>query len=149
MSPVSEISEADYVSGGGLVTRHSAEDRIDSHKRSRRCLTMAEAVGVPTRFDPFTVQTPGISVSERLRHLLVAVLRPAKDVWSPPDLILKINLLKCLYAAMIGFNRDHLSLLYPSGKMGEELDDVWLTKAQQVGSSPSVRDGCCGHVFEK
>jgi hypothetical protein len=103
----------------------------------------------PVLFDPFNLHLPGDSLPEKLRYLLVDVLRPTPVVWSPPDENLKIITLKCLYASMVGFNRDHLPLLYPSGQMGDDLDALWLTKAQLVGSSPSVRDRCCGHVFEK
>jgi hypothetical protein len=57
--------------------------------------------------------------------------------------------LKCLYAAIIGFNKDNLTLLYPNGTMGPTLARLLLTTAQQEGDGPSVRDRCCGHVFEK
>jgi hypothetical protein len=102
------------------------------------------------RFDPFDDQLPGDSVSERLRHLfLKVVLKNSRKEWrSPSGDAMKIIALKCLYAAMIGFNRKNLSLLYPSAEMGNTLNNLWLTKAQHT-EGPSVRDRCCGHVFEK
>jgi hypothetical protein len=101
-------------------------------------------------FDPFNVNLPGNSVSARLRYLFVKIiLQRGPNQWRSPDVDkMKILALKSLYAAMIGFKKDNLSLLYPSGKFGHRLDDLWLAKAQQT-EGPSVRDRCCGHVFEK
>lgn len=101
-------------------------------------------------FDPFDIHLPGKTVSERLRYLFLwVVTRKFPDGWRRPDGDkMKILALKSLYAAMIGFNKDNLALLYPSGKLGNTFDDLWLTKAQHT-EGPSVRDRCCGHVFEK
>lgn len=101
-------------------------------------------------FDPFDVNLPGNSVSARLKYLFIKViLQRGPNQWRSPDGDkMKILTLKSLYAAMIGFNKDRLSLLYPSGKLGHTLDALWLATAQQT-EGPSVRDRCCGHVFEK
>ena len=101
-------------------------------------------------FDPFSSEVPGDTVSERLQYLFLYVI-PLRtpDEWRQPDSDnMKILTLKSLYASMIGFNRDNLPLLYPSGKLGNTLDELWLTKAQHTERS-SVRDRCCGHVFGK
>lgn len=101
-------------------------------------------------FDPFDADLPGISVSERLRYLfLKVVIQNDANEWRAPDSPqFKILALRSLYAAMIGFNRDNIPLLYPNGEpaSGQEL---WLSKAQQTNGGPSIRDRCCGHVFEK
>lgn len=101
-------------------------------------------------FDPFDARIPGNSVNERLRYLFLKVIvqhRP--NEWRRPECDkTKALALKCLYASMVGFDKDKLFLLYPSGTLGDTLDDLWLTKAQQT-EGPSVRDRCCGHVFEK
>ena len=101
-------------------------------------------------FDPFDVRIPGRSVSERLRYLFLQVIvQQRPNEWRRPDHEkTKVLALKCLYAAMIGFNRDNLPLLFPAGIMSDSLDHLWLTKAQHTEGS-SVRDRCCGHVFEK
>src|SRR5271154_198523 len=71
-------------------------------------------------FDPFSNKYLGNNVTERLRYLFLEVIvRKSPDEWRSPDGDnMKILALKSLYAAMIGFNKDHLSLLYPSGVMG-------------------------------
>ena len=99
-------------------------------------------------FDPFDADLPGISVSERLRYLfLKVVIQNGANEWRSPDSPqFRILALRSLYAAMIGFNRDNIPLLYPNGQPTS--DDLWLTSAQQA-NGPSIRDRCCGHVFEK
>jgi hypothetical protein len=99
-------------------------------------------------FDPFDADLPGISVSERLRYLfLKVVIQNGANEWRSPDSSqFRILALRSLYAAMIGFNRDNIPLLYPNGQPTS--DDLWLTSSQQA-NSPSIRDRCCGHVFEK
>lgn len=104
-------------------------------------------------FDPFEFEFPeDFAINDKLRYLFTkVVIQQDHDEWrSPDDDKMKIIALKCLYAAMIGFNKGNLSLLYPSGEMGHSLDELWLTKAQHgTDGGPSVRDRCCGHVFEK
>jgi len=101
-------------------------------------------------FDPFDANLPGTSVSERLRYLFLrVVLQNDRREWRAPDCPqFRIFALRSLYAAIIGFNKDNLSLLYPNG-LSRSDTGLWLTKAQQTTGSPSIRDRCCGHVFEK
>lgn len=100
-------------------------------------------------FDPFEIQLPGGTVSAKLRYLLSRGIIHDIPGGRCPGQTMQLIALKCLYAAMVGFNKDNLVLLYPSGKMGPTLGNLLLTTAQQVGDGPSVRDRCCGHVFEK
>jgi hypothetical protein len=102
-------------------------------------------------FDPFDHQLPGDSVTQRLRHLFLwVVTRNSKKEWRQPDSDkIMIFALKSLYAAMVGFKKENLMLLYPSGQLGNTVDELLLTKVQQVEAGPSVRDRCCGHVFKK
>jgi hypothetical protein len=103
-----------------------------------------------SEFDPFAFTLPGVSVTQKLRYLLSkGIIQPGPNTWRPPNDNTKLITLKCLYAAMVGFDKDRLSLLYSSGALGNTFDELWLTKAQEVLSAPSVRDRCCGHVFEK
>jgi hypothetical protein len=99
-------------------------------------------------FDPFDADLPGISVSERLRYLfLKVVIQNGANEWRSPDSPqFRVLALRSLYAAMIGFNRDNIPLLYPNGQPTSA--ELWLTNAQKT-NGPSIRDRCCGHVFEK
>ena len=99
-------------------------------------------------FDPFDADIPGGSVSDRLRFLfLKVVVQKSANEWRSPDAPqFRIFALRSLYAAMIGFNRDNIPLLYPNGWPSTE--ELWLTTAQHA-DSPSIRDRCCGHVFER
>ena len=100
--------------------------------------------------DPFDTPVPGTTIRQKLRYLFSrGLIRKDSKTWWEPNDNLKLKTLKYLYAAMIGFKKENLPLLYPSGEMGDNLDEIWLTKAQQTRESPSVRDRCCGHVFEK
>jgi hypothetical protein len=99
-------------------------------------------------FDPFDERIPGSSVSERLRYLFLKVVIKDGDEWRTHSDAMKVIALQSLYAAMVGFNKNNLSLLYPSGIMGDEVETLLLTKSQQT-DEPSVRDRCCGHAFEK
>jgi hypothetical protein len=101
-------------------------------------------------FDPFAFRLPEASVSQKLQYLFSkGIIQPGPNKWRSPNDNMKLITLKCLYAAMVGFNKDNLSLLYSSGELGNTFDELWLTKAQAVESGSSVRDRCCGHVFEK
>ena len=99
-------------------------------------------------FDPFDPRLPGESIRDRLRYLFLNVVVKRRDKWRAPGKAMQIIALKCLYAALVGFRRDNVALLYPSGTIGDTLDSLFLAKAQLV-EGPSVRDRCCGHVFEK
>jgi hypothetical protein len=98
-------------------------------------------------FDPFQIHLPAGTIASKLRYLLSRGIIYDIPGGRCPGPDMKLITLKCLYAAMVGFNKDNLSLLYPNGKMGPNLSDVLLENAQ--GDSPSVRNRCCGHVFAK
>ena len=100
-------------------------------------------------FDPFEMNLPGDTLAVKLRYLLGRGIIFDTEGGRCPGKNLQLMTLKSLYAAMIGFNKDNLTLLYPNGTMGSTLARLLLTTAQQVGDGPSVRDRCCGHVFEK
>jgi len=108
-----------------------------------------ERVSLGLVFDPFEMHLPGDTVSAKLRYLLSRGIIYDIPGGRCPGQTMKLIALKCLYAAMVGFNKDNLTLLYPNGRMGPPLASLLLTTAQQVGDGPSVRDRCCGHVFEK
>jgi hypothetical protein len=106
-------------------------------------------------FDPFAIDIPGSSLSEKLRYLfLKVVIQKSPNEWRSPDEDhMKVLTLKCLYAAMIGFNRNNLSLLYPDPNpspihmVGSSVKSLLLSS--YVDGSSGVRDRCCGRVFEK
>jgi len=101
-------------------------------------------------FDPFETDIPGDTIRQKLRYLFVrGLIRKNEELWWAPNENLMIKTVKALYVAMVGFKKENLHLLYPSGTMGHTLEDLWLTKVQKVTDGPSVRDRCCGHVFEK
>jgi len=100
--------------------------------------------------DPFETPIPGTSIRQKLRYMFTrGLIKKDSEIWCAPNENLTIKTIKYLYAAMIGFKKENLPLLYPSGTLGNTLDQLWLTKAQQITDGPSVRDRCCGHVFEK
>jgi hypothetical protein len=100
-------------------------------------------------FDPFKMHIPGNSLSAKVRYLLSRGIIYDIPGGRTPGRNMQLIALKCLYAAMVGFKKENLTLLYPSGKMGTRMEDLLLSTAQQVAEGPSVRDRCCGHVFEK
>jgi hypothetical protein len=103
---------------------------------------------VNSEFNPFERPIPGSCVREKLQWLfLEGILKDGHD-WRKHrcrEEIFPIAL-KCLYAAMIGFNENSLSYLFPSGRMDGA--NLQLSKVQN-STGPSVRDRCCGHVFDK
>jgi hypothetical protein len=100
-------------------------------------------------FDPFEMHIPGDSLPAKVRYLLSRGIIYDSPGGRTPGHNMQLIALKCLYAAMVGFKKENLSFLYPNGKMGTRMEDLLLTTAQQVAEGPSVRDRCCGHVFEK
>lgn len=100
-------------------------------------------------FDPFEMHIPGNSLSAKLRYLLSRGIIYDIPGGRTPGHNMQLIALKCLYAAMVGFKKENLTLLYPNGKMGRTMEDLLLSTAQQVEEGPSVRDRCCGHVFDK
>jgi hypothetical protein len=99
--------------------------------------------------DPFELaqNLPGTTIREKLRYWLAyGMLR--NHSWADMER-LRVVAIKFLYAAMLGFQKEYLTLLYLSGEMGDTLDELLLTKVYTTGDGPSVRDRCCGHVFQR
>src|SRR3981189_2906326 len=84
-------------------------------------------------FDPFKGDLPGDTLPAKLRYLLSRGIIYDTPGGRCPGKNLQLIALKCLYAAMIGFNKDNLTLLYPNGTMGSTLTRLLLTTAQQEG----------------
>jgi hypothetical protein len=109
-----------------------------------------ETENIVDDIDPFYCHISGDTIRQKLRFMFSnGLIKKDERLWWAPNENLKVKTLKFLYAAMLGFKEENLSYLYPSGEMGDTLDELWLTKAQKVTEEPKVRDRCCGHVFEK
>jgi len=101
-------------------------------------------------YDPLSEDTviPGSSVREKLQFLFLHVLtqyRPGR--WRDPSTpYFRALVFKCLYSAMIGFDKQYLHLLPYCKIPSDDPDDYHLACET---STCSVRDRCCGHVFER
>jgi len=106
----------------------------------------------PDAFDPFSQDIPGDTISDRLRYLFLnVVMRKSNGAFRDPRYLnFQQRALTSLYAAMIGFDKEKVSLLYPhGGEIPFRAADMWLTFAQHVERKKKPRNRCCGHVFEK
>jgi len=113
--------------------------------------TSSDDYSMSDDFDPFSTPLQNPTVAQQLRHLLVTGLGSNRGFSCSERFEdrLKKDVLRTLYASMVGFKPEYLRLLYPNGELADDVDEFLLTKAQFVGSGPSVRDRCCGHVFER
>src|SRR5271168_967913 len=70
-------------------------------------------------FDPFSRDIPGNTITDRLRHLFLnTVIRKSDGTFRDPrGLNFEQRALASLYAAMVGFDEEKVSLLYPDGIM--------------------------------
>jgi len=102
-------------------------------------------------FDPFSRDIPGNTITDRLRHLFLnKVIRKSDGSFRDPrGLNFEQRALASLYAAMVGFDKEKVSLLYPDGEIPFRAADMRLTFAQHVDREKKPRNRCCGHVFEK